>query len=393
MTGEAGSGPKPTNQAPSAIRFDRNEFSGAFGDFGTDFPLIVGMILVSGLDAASVLIMFGLMQLLTGLAYRLPMPVQPLKAVAVIAITQGVTGNVLYAGGLVIGLIMLFLTFTRLLDWVGRVVPQSVVRGIQLGLGLQLALLALGVYVQSNGPAGYVLAAIGVAITLPLLGNRRFPPAPFLVVIGVVFAVLLGPGLGPTPPAFGLRLPIPRVPSLEDMLVGLVLLALPQIPLSIGNSVLATQQVVRDLYPDRPVSLRKVGLTYSLMNLVNPFLTGIPTCHGSGGMAGHYAFGARTGGSVVIEGTIYMLVGLFVSRGFETFVTVFPLPILGVILFFESLTLMLFIRDVFPSKADASVVLLVGLFAAALPYGYVVGLIVGTAVAHAGRKGLLRFAK
>jgi hypothetical protein len=47
------------------FRFDRNELAGAFGDIGTDLPLIVGMIVAAGLDAASVLIMFGLMQYAT----------------------------------------------------------------------------------------------------------------------------------------------------------------------------------------------------------------------------------------------------------------------------------------------------------------------------------------
>jgi TonB family protein len=65
---------------PRRVRFDRNELSGAFGDLGTDFPLVVGMVLAAGLDVTSVLVMFGLMQVLTGLAYGLPMPVQPLAA-------------------------------------------------------------------------------------------------------------------------------------------------------------------------------------------------------------------------------------------------------------------------------------------------------------------------
>ena len=65
------------------IEFNRNELSGSFGDIGTDFPLIIGMILASNLDVASVFVMFGLMQILTGVVYGLPMPMQPLKAMAV----------------------------------------------------------------------------------------------------------------------------------------------------------------------------------------------------------------------------------------------------------------------------------------------------------------------
>src|SRR5205823_12080891 len=112
---------------------------------------------------------------------------------------------------------------------------------------------------------------------------------------------------------------------------------LPQIPLSLGNSILATRQIGEDLFPQTRLTVRKIGLTYSLMNLVNPFFSGIPTCHGSGGMVGHYTFGARTGGSVVIYGSIYLVLGVFFSHAFSTAVYLFPLPVLGVILLFEEI--------------------------------------------------------
>src|SRR3954466_14346603 len=120
------------------VRFDRNELSGAFGDIGTDFPLLVGMILAAKLDAASVLTVFGLMQLLTGLAYGLPMPAQPLKAMAVLVIAGRANGNVLYGAGLAIGIVMFILAVTGLIDKLADFVPKNVVRGIQFGLGLQL---------------------------------------------------------------------------------------------------------------------------------------------------------------------------------------------------------------------------------------------------------------
>ena len=126
------------------IRFDRNEFSGAFGDMGTDFPLIAGMILAAGLNPASVLTLFGSMQILTGLLYGIPMPAQPLKAMAVIVISQKASGAMLYGAGLAIGLVMLVLAGTGLLGVLANAVPKSVVRGIQFGLGLQLATLLIG---------------------------------------------------------------------------------------------------------------------------------------------------------------------------------------------------------------------------------------------------------
>jgi MFS superfamily sulfate permease-like transporter len=169
---------------------------------------------------------------------------------------------------------------------------------------------------------------------------------------------------------------------MQDVLTGFILLALPQIPLSLGNSILATKQTVTDLFPQRQISVKKIGLTYSLMNLINPFFSGIPTCHGSGGLAGHYTFGGRTGGSAIIYGLIYLILGLFFSQGFEEIVKVFPLPVLGVILLFEGLRLMLFIKDITGAKKDLFIALLVALIAIGLPYGYVIGLIAGSLVAY-----------
>jgi xanthine/uracil/vitamin C permease (AzgA family) len=375
------------------IRFDRNELSGAFGDIGTDFPLIVGMILIAKLDAASVLVMFGAMQLLTGLLYGLPMPAQPLKAMAVLVITQKLTGNILYGGGLAIGITMFVLAVTGLIDWLARAVPKSVVRGIQFGLGMQLALLAVKDYVPADGRPGYALAATAFVLTLFLLGNRRFPPAPLVILLGVAYAFAFKLDAGMVARSAGFHLPHLYRPSFADVLTGFVVLALPQLPLSLGNSVLATRQIAADLFPQKPIAVRKISLTYSLMNLINPFFGGVPTCHGSGGLAGHYAFGARTGGSVIIYGSIYLILGLFFSQGFQMAIQIFPKPILGVILAFEGLVLMRLVRDMAASKADFAVVLLVGLMCVGLPYGYVLGLVVGTAVAYLLRRQLTGLTK
>lgn len=364
----------------SKIRFDRNEFSGAFGDIGTDLPLLIGMILAAGLDSASVLIAYGLMQIATALAYRLPMPVQPLKAVAVIVITQKIGGDVIYGAGLAIGIAMLILVQTGLVEWIARIVPKAVIRGVQFGLGLQLAMLATKDYIRAESTLGLWLAAIAFLLGLLLLGNRRFPPALIIILIGVVYAFAFKLSWSTVTGSFGLKLPQPHLPGMKDIWLGFVLLALPQVPLSIGNSLLATAQLTKDLFPGRTLGIRRIGLTYSLMNLVNPFLSGVPTCHGSGGMAGHYTFGARTGGSVIIYGAFYLIFGLCFSRGFAQLVQAFPLPILGVILVFEATALMLLSRDMTTSKHEYFVVILVGLMANGLPYGYLIALIAGTVV-------------
>ncbi|MGO9528392.1 MAG: putative sulfate/molybdate transporter [Verrucomicrobiia bacterium] len=367
------------------IRFDRNELAGAFGDIGTDLPLIVGMILAAGLDSAGVLIMFGAMQIFTGLRYGIPMPVQPLKAMAALVIAQKLSGGVLFGGGLVVGVIMLVLTVTGLIEWLARVVPKTVVRGIQFGLGLQLALLALKDYVQADGAAGYALATVGFVIIIALMGNRRFPAALFVIALGIIYAFVFKIDLRTVSQGAGFRLPHLHSLTQQDLLAGLVVLAIPQIPLSLGNSILATRQVAEDFFPERPLTIRAISFTYSLMNLVNPWFGGVPTCHGSGGMAGHYTFGARTGGSVVIYGCLYLTLGLFFSGCFAQLIQIFPKPILGVLLAFEGLAMLLLVRDIAGSKTDLLIAMLVGLMAVGLPNGYAIGLIAGTALVYLWR--------
>lgn len=373
------------------IRFNRHELAGSFGDIGTDLPLIVGMILAAGLDGASVFILFGTLQIVTGLVYGLPMPVQPLKAMAVLVIAQQIEGGVLFAAGLAIGVVMLVLSLSGLLDWLVRAIPQCVVRGVQFGLGLSLARLALGDYVQSSGLEGFILAAVGFAAMALLWGNHRVPAGLVVILLGLVYAISFRLDFATISDGISLALPEFHRPTWANIYTGFFLLTLPQIPLSLSNSVIATHKTIHDLFPERQISVRRIGLTYSLMNLVVPFFSGIPVCHGCGGLAGHYALGARTGGSVVIYGSVFVVIGMFFSRVFEHVIQVFPTPILGVVLVFESLTLMLFVTDQAGNRSNLTIAFLVALCAFTLPQGFVVGLVLGTILYYgADRFGLVR---
>lgn len=377
---------QPDRTAPR-IRFDRHELAGAFGDIGTDLPLIVGLIAFCHLDPASVCIMFGVLQIATGLAYGIPMPVQPLKAMATIMLAQRLSPGTLAGGGLVIGVTMLVLAATHTLDWLARVVPRAVVRGIQLGLGLTLARLALGDYAKADGGAGYVLMAAAVLALLLLRKQRRVPGPLVVIALGGIYAVIHGLDSPSWTGLVGLRWPHFAVPTSDELGRGALLLALPQLALSLGNSVLATSQATRDLYPERAVGVRRIGFTYGVMNLVGPLFGGIPACHGCGGLAGFHAFGARTGGAPVLYGAMYVLLGLIFAPGFATVVRVFPMPILGTVLLFEAVSLMLLVADVASDRRQLWIALLVGAAVIGLPNGYVVGLLSGTLLAHAVRRG------
>ena len=233
----------------------------------------------------------------------------------------------------------------------------------------------------------YVLAAVAFVIVILLLGNRKFPPAPVLLVLGAAFALTLGGAASSAFAAIGVHAPVVHVPAAADMWQGFLLLALPQIPLSLGNSVLATKLVAADLFPERPpLTIKKIGFTYAGMNIISALFSGVPVCHGSGGMAGHYTFGARTGGSVIIAGLGLLTIGVLFGGSFGEVALIFPKPMLGVLLLFEGVAMLALMRDLVPVPREFALALFLGVVASGLPYGYLVALVVGTVLARTQRR-------
>lgn len=373
--------------ALNRLRFDRHELAGAFGDIGTDLPLIAGILLATGLDPAGVFIAFGLAQIASGVLYGLPMPVQPLKAMAVVVIAGQATGAQLQLAGLMIGTLMLALAWSGLLDRLQKLIPVLVVRGIQAGLGLALARTSLGL-TGREGHWGWIAAGTAVAVLIWLRGHRHFPGALVVVGAGALWAAFARIDWGVLAGGFGWVTPTPAALPWDQWLAALTLLVLPQVPLSLSNSVIATQRTVADLFPEKSVTLRGIGRTYGFINLLSPWLGGIPMCHGCGGLAGYYALGARTGGSVVIYGSLYLVVGALFSGVFQELLRTFPAPVLGAVLFVEAGVLLLLLREVPRTPLAlglAGVVALVCVFA---PQGYLTGLIVGCILFYSLRRWL-----
>ena len=359
------------------LRFGREEWAGSFGDLGTALPLLIGVIGATGVDAAGVFVVFGLAQLGSGLMYGLPLPMQPLKAMAALAISQRLAPGVLFGGGLAIGLMMMGLSVSGALGWLARGIPQVVVRGLQGGLGVTLCWLALGTYVPSEGAVGYGLAGAAGLMVWGLRGQRRFPAALGVVLLGAVYGGLYRLDAGRLVEGWGWALPKVRWPEGGAVWAGLVVLALPQLPLSLANSVIATQRTVQDLFPGRGVGVGRLGMTYGIFNVVASCLGGVPVCHGCGGLVGHYALGGRSGGSVVIYGMLFLALGLGGSVAAGEWVQLFPKPILGVLLGLEGLALLGLLRDVWGSARSMGVAAVVGGCAVFLPQGYLIGMALG----------------
>jgi predicted benzoate:H+ symporter BenE len=274
------------------------ELSGALGDLGTLLPLMLGSIAVVGLAPLPVLAGFALFYIATAWTYRLPIPVQPMKAVAVVLLTAELSPAALAASGVMLGAALLLLGLTGWITRLAHIVPQSVLAGLQLGLGLALALLSLDL--MATAPW---LAALTLCLLLGLLLVPRAPSALIALVAAIALAPLLGAGgtgLAITAPA----LPLPSWPSAAELREAFALLVLPQLSLTFTNAVLLTALVAGDYFGERAahVTPRRLSVTSGLANLVLTPLGALPMCHGAGGLAAHWRFGARSGTAPLLLG-------------------------------------------------------------------------------------------
>ena len=372
-------------------RFDRMEWAGAFGDLGTLIPFVVAYLSMLSLDPFGVLFSFGVAMIICGLVYRTPFPVQPMKAVGAIATTQAaqtltVTAGAVYAAGLASGVIWLLLGLTGTAQKVTKLVARPVVVGIILGLGFGFMLNGVKMMADSWWIGGFALGG-----TLLLLGSQRVPAMFLLLIFGAVCGVIVDPTLAEQLAGLSIE---PRMPTFaldgigwNDVLIGTVFLALPQVPLTLGNAIIAITEENNQLFPDRPVTVQRVAMSTGLMNLGSAALGGIPMCHGAGGMAGHVRFGARTGGAPIILGVILVLLALFFSNSLGTLLRIFPPAILGVILFLTGAQLALGACDLSKDKGERFVTVIT---AALAIWNVGIAFVVGSAVCLVARRGWLK---
>ncbi|HEY2780655.1 MAG TPA: putative sulfate/molybdate transporter [Steroidobacteraceae bacterium] len=384
----------PTPQTPVAAagnRFNRMEWAGAFGDLGTLVPFVVAYISVLKMDPFGILFSFGAALILCGAHYKTPFPVQPMKALGAAAVTQAaqtaiITSAAVYSAGLVTGLVWLALGFSGAATRLAKVVPRFVVVGIVLGLGFSF--MTEGIKLMSTG---WVIAAIGLAGTLMLLTNRIVPAMFALLLFGAVCGVIQEPAAAHTlaavrPEWHALHVATAAY-SWHDLWVGTLFLALPQLPLTLGNAVIALREENNRLFPAHPVSDRSVAISTGLMNVAGSCLGGVPMCHGAGGMAGHVAFGARTGGAPIILGTILLALAFWFSGSVATILAVLPKAVLGVILFLTGAQLALGSCDFSKNKVERFISLTTAAFAM---WNVGLAFVVGMTLGYLAKRGVLR---
>jgi len=319
--------------------------------------------------------MMGLANIITGIIYRLPMPIEPMKVLAATAIAQRWSPSLVYATGFGTGVIWLILSFTGLVKKIAAVTPRSVVRGIQVALGIMLAIEGFKMV-----STGWILGVVSIIIVVLLRNSRYAPAAVVLMVLGIA---VMGFQRGLTG-VVNLGFTLPRVTLFQPIEIwqGLVLAGFAQIALTATNAIIATSALITEYFPSKMVSEKKLALNHGFMNIVSPFFGGMPLCHGAGGLAGQYYFGARTGGTNIIEGIIEISLGLFLAGSIATLFALFPTSIIGAMLLLVGIQLTGFARNI--KSRELPIMALVT--ALSLLTNMAIGFIVALLVFHAIRR-------
>lgn len=452
-----------------------SEISGALGDLGTFLPLVVGLTQEVGLDLGTTLLFSGVYNIVTGFLFDVPMPVQPMKTIAAVALSgNGLTIPQMMAAGIFVSACVLVLGGTGLMGLATRMTPPPVIRGMQLGVGLALSqkgfqyiwyedgsstkgmnsvwglsgifagmfflvFILLGVYnVASTGPesanasshqggnldhgkseekygqhssdsngvtavtsvdsdteaggapppvlvppqerykmdwstrwSGTLLLFVENKILTPLYfcgdkaceacgeqgytsqllprsscgcsplpakSKRNIPAALLVVFIGIILSIAFNPSivsglsLGPSKPSV-------IVPNGYEWRTGILQAGLPQLPLTLLNSVISVTQLSNEWFPDRYTRPGSIATSVGLMNLVGCWFGAMPSCHGAGGLAAQVRFGARWGTAPILLGILKVFLSLMFGSSLLVLLQDFPMAMLGAMLVFSGIEL------------------------------------------------------
>jgi len=388
----------------SKYRFNRLEFSGSLGDLGTLLPLALGLILINGLSPHGVFLSVGLFFIFSGIYFGVTVPVQPMKIIGAYAIATTMTASQISASGFLIGAVLLIIGATGIITIIGKYIPNSVVRGVQLSTGallmiqgikfmlgttkLQILRQAAEPYLSIDSvgplPIGIILGVIGGLLTLMLIENKRLPAALLVVGGGFIFGFIFGLRHGFDGIKIGINLPafLPfGWPTKADFTFALFALVLPQIPMTIGNAVIAYADLSKDYFGEdsKKVTYKASCISMALANLLSSTIGGMPLCHGAGGLAAHYRFGARTAGSNLMIGAIFIALAILLGSEALAIVYLLPLSVLGILLLFAGSQLALTIMDLSNRKDYFVILVMLGI---TLATNLAAGFIGGIAVAY-----------
>ena len=317
------------------------EISGAFGDFGTLIPILVSLSITGQINLTASLIFGGLFNIISGLYFQIPLPVQPMKSIAAIALSANLKSAEIASAGASVATALSIFAFTGAVKVFAKYIPLYIVRGIQLGTGMVLILKGISSinasyrwsFSGSNATDNYLVAMISFCLVMGFWKSRMTLSALILFIAGMIIAAtqvnILSLTLGP-------KLWQPISPTAQEFLNGFITAGLGQIPLTLSNSVIAVVVLAQDLFPDADyknrVTVSRISLWVAFMNFTAVWFGSMPYCCGSGGLAAQYRFGSRTKLSVIFLGCIKIFAGLAFGSSIGILFQKIPSSIIGVLL-------------------------------------------------------------
>lgn len=286
------------------------------------------------LNPTSIFLAMGLTNIILGLIYKLPLPVEPKKAIATTALAEKWKPEYIYLSGLITGLVWIILSLSGLVDFLTRITPTPVIRGVQLGLALILIKESLNM-IGSNIP----LALLCIALIAILSRVNIIPSALVVFCLGVVLALHSSIADRSLEFNIGFNFPVIYIPSIADITFRILTVAFSQIILTFSNAVLATCLAVNERFPERRVEEKDLALNMGVLNILSSLIGGVPMCHGAGGLASQYFFGARTGGAMVMEGVFEIALALMFAKTLIEIFAEYPLAVVGAMTLFASVEL------------------------------------------------------
>ncbi len=382
--------------------FSRLETAGSLGDIGVLLPIAMGMILICGLDPFGVFFAIGVYYVLSGIYFGVTTSVQPMKVIGAYAIAAQLAPEQVLAAGLILSIMLLLIGSTNAIGLIGKYTPRPVVRGVQLSTGTLLMAqgvkLMLGTSTLQNLkhsaepylryasigplPLGLIIGVVLGIVILFLLGSKKWPAGLVAIASGLAIGALLGTYEGFATLKFGFNFPqlLPfGMPTYEHFAFAFFALALPQIPMTLGNAVIANADLSNEYFGNdaKRVTNRALCISMGLANLFAFLIGGMPLCHGAGGLAAHYRFGARTAGSNLIIGAVFILLALVLGKHILTVLYLIPMSVLGVLLIFAGSQLGLTVLDMRDRKEMFIILIILGItLATNLAAGFIAGIII-----------------
>ena len=363
------------------------DVSGALADLGILVPLTAALVVVNGLDVGSVLLLAGLLVVTAGLVFRIPFPVQPLKALTALAVAQRLGPDVIHAAGLEIGIVLMLMSLTGLATLMSKLFTKPVVRALQFGVGWLLVVTAVKLVVNPpavfvNSPSsrtGLLLAAATVVVVVIAAWRRWYLLSIALVVAGVIVTLLV------EQPTFGgpsIDLPTFSIPPWSVFGTAFVLLVIPQIPLTYGNAVVGVSDLAREQFGERAsrVSPARVALICGLGNVASASFGGMPMCHGSSGLSAHVRMGAQTWKMNAMLGGTLITLGVFFSDQVLEMFGLLPVWVLGGFLAYAGIRHAMLVLDLEPIQIGLAIAAAaVGIWTSNLAYTTAIALVVAQA--------------